>query len=73
MKANSNIWDTIADGAYIYRLREVEIYYEASKLAWILPKAREIATARGYGITIDAYYEGQWLEMDVAYPQAYTL
>lgn len=72
MKANGDIWNTIANGEYTYRLREVDICYEKANLTCVLREARKIADNKGYGITIDAFYEGRWFQMDIAYPRFHS-
>lgn len=72
LKAKGNLWDIIAEGEFNYRLRELETHLEKARYNDVLRYARSRAETLKQSVTIDAFYDGQWLQMDVAYPNCYS-
>ncbi len=68
IRAKGQLWETITNGKRKYRLRELEIEFEEAKYYEVLGEARKKAKELNRTITVDAFYEGQWFQMDEVYP-----
>jgi hypothetical protein len=72
IRAEGDLWRTIANGRRTYRLRELDIPFDNALLDSVLSDARQRANAMQRSITIDAFYEGQWFQMDIVYPTSWS-
>ncbi len=72
IRAKGQLWETITNGKRQYRLRELEIEFEEAKYHEVLREARKKAKELNRTITIDAFYEGRWFEVDEASPSDWS-